>query len=169
MCMRRIFATLSVAALVGCSMSGGAGTANEQRANPPATPPVTPPTPPTKQAAAPDPGPCVGPISPEALEQCDFLPKERMEGVWVTGFERSEFVPGGTGAIDPNEPPVPRPWLAFAPGAYPDPELRGELDALHTTAAVAIVFDGRRARAPGQVVVVDHIISARSLGPVTPR
>ncbi|HYI48676.1 MAG TPA: hypothetical protein VEX35_09440 [Allosphingosinicella sp.] len=111
-------------------------------------------------------GPCVGPISDEGLANCDFGPAERMRGVWVTGFERSEYVPGGTGARVAGEPGPPRAWLAFAPGVFPDPALRAELDALRTTAAVDIEFIGRRARVPGQVVVVDRIISARSLGPV---
>lgn len=111
-------------------------------------------------------GPCVGPIGDEALEQCDFAPAERMRGVWVTGFERSEYVPGGTGARAEGDPGPERAWLAFAPGVFPDPELRAELDKLRSTAAVDIDFIGRRARPPGAVVVVDRIISARSLGPV---
>lgn len=113
-------------------------------------------------------GPCVGPLSPDALANCDFGPAERMRGVWVTGFERSEYVPGGTGARVEGDPGPPRAWLAFAPDVYPDPALRAELDKLRATAAVDIEFIGRRARAPGQVVVVDRIISARSLGPVRP-
>jgi hypothetical protein len=114
-------------------------------------------------------GPCVGPITDEGLARCDFGPRERMRGVWVTGFERSEFVPGGTGAMAPGDPGPRRAWLAFAPGVYPDPALRAELDALRTTGAVEIVFEGRRARPPGGVVVVDRIISARSLGPAEAR
>jgi hypothetical protein len=113
-------------------------------------------------------GPCVGPITDEGLANCDFAPAERMRGVWVTGFERSEYVPGGTGGRAEGDPGPPRAWLAFAPGAYPDPVLRAELDALRATAAVDIEFIGRRARPPGAVVVVDRIISARSLGPVRP-
>jgi hypothetical protein len=46
--------------------------------------------------------------------------------------------------------------------------LRAELDALRATAAVDIEFIGRRARPPGAVVVVDRIISARSLGRAPP-
>ena len=111
-------------------------------------------------------GPCVGPIGDEALAQCDFAPAERMRGVWVTGFERSEYVPGGTGGRAEGDPGPPRAWLAFAPGVFPDPELRAELDKLRATAAVDIDFIGRRARPPGAVVVVDRIVSARSLGPV---
>ena len=86
-----------------------------------------------------------------------------MRGVWVTGFERSEYVPGGT-AGEPRAIRGRRAWLAFAPGAYPDPALRAELDGLRATAAVDIEFIGRRARPPGAVVVVDRIIAARSLG-----
>jgi hypothetical protein len=111
------------------------------------------------------PGPCVGPLSPAALANCDFGPAERIEGVWVTGFEQSQFVPAGTGGRDPKEAPVPRAWLAFAPGVAPDPALRAEIDKRGGANAVGIIFIGRRARAPGQVVVVDRIISARILGP----
>lgn len=113
-------------------------------------------------------GPCVGPITDEGLANCDFGPAQRMRGVWVTGFERSEYVPGGTGARAEGDPGPPRAWLAFAPGVFPEPALRAELDALRATAAVDIEFIGRQARAPGQVVVVDRIISARSLGRVRP-
>lgn len=111
------------------------------------------------------PGPCVGPLSPDAMANCDFGPPERIEGVWVTGFEQSQFVPAGTGARDPKETPVPRAWLAFAPGIVPDPALRAEIAKRGGANAVAITFIGRRARAPGQVVLVDRIVSARILGP----
>ena len=113
-------------------------------------------------------GPCIGPITDAGLANCDFGPAERMRGVWVTGFERSEYVPGGTGGRAEGDPGPRRAWLAFAPGAAPDPALRAELDGLRATAAVDIEFIGRRARPPGAVVVVDRIISARSLGPLPP-
>ena len=99
------------------------------------------------------------------LDRCDFAPRERLRGVWVSGFERSEYVPGGTGAYGPGDPPAPRYWLSFAPGVVPDPAVRAELDALRTTGAVDIAFEGRMARPPGAVVVVDRIISMRVLGP----
>jgi hypothetical protein len=139
--------------LGGCGAEAGIGLANRQDGDPPSEP--------TPRAS----GPCEGPIMREDLENCDFGPQERLSGVWVTGFERSEFALGGRGAIAPGDPPLPRPWLAFAPGVHPDPALRAELDKMRTTAAVEIIFDGRRARPPGEVVVVDRIISMRILGP----
>jgi hypothetical protein len=110
-------------------------------------------------------GPCVGPIMSDILERCNLGPPERLRGVWVTGFERSEFVPGGTGARAKGDPGPRREWLAFAPGVFPDPAVRAEADAMRTTVAVEIEFEGRRARPPGAVVVVDRIISMRVLGP----
>ncbi|HST37110.1 MAG TPA: hypothetical protein VLK25_10840 [Allosphingosinicella sp.] len=101
----------------------------------------------------------------DMLDRCAFGPEERFSGVWVTGFERSEFAAGGNGAYTDDDPPPPRPWLAFAPGVVPDPAVRAAADKLHATAAVEIVFMGRRARPPGEVVVVDRIISMRLLGP----
>jgi hypothetical protein len=161
--MTRSFALLLATALAGCgpganeapvNRQSGDGPMNRQEGDKPA------------RRTAQESGPCVGPLSPDALETCDFGPAERMRGVWVTGFERSEYVPGGTGGRAEGDPGPPRAWLAFAPGAYPDPALRAELDALRATAAVDIEFIGRRARPPGAVVVVERIISARSLGPV---
>ncbi|HEV7661067.1 MAG TPA: hypothetical protein VGO55_14610 [Allosphingosinicella sp.] len=161
--MTRAFALLIAAALAGCgpgaseapvNRQSGDGPMNRQDGDKPA------------RRVAQESGPCIGPITDEALANCDFGPAERMRGVWVTGFERSEYVPGGTGGRAEGDPGPPRAWLAFAPGAYPDPALRAELDGLRATAAVDIEFIGRRARPPGAVVVVDRIISARSLGPV---
>lgn len=148
--------------LAACS--GGAGNEGHQAGNQivkpdvPATP--TPPAPPRGPA-----GPCVGPITDEGLARCDFAPRERMRGVWVSGFERSEYVQGGTGAYGPGDAPAPRYWLSFAPGVVPDPAVRAELDALRRTGAVDIEFEGRMARPPGAVVVVDRVISMRLLGP----
>jgi hypothetical protein len=148
--MRAIVMTLLLAAC-----SGGAANGSNQAANGglPSAPP--------REAA----GPCVGPIMPDMLAQCDFGPSERLSGVWVTGFERSEFVPGGTGARASDVPEPQRAWLAFAPGVYPDPAVRAELDQMRRTGAVEILFEGRRARPPGMVVVVDRIVSMRILGP----
>jgi hypothetical protein len=151
--MTRPSALLIAAALGGCGAGGGEAPMNRQSEEPPARRTVA------------QSGPCVGPLTDAALAECDFGPAERMRGVWVTGFERSEYVPGGTGAHAEGDAPVPRAWLAFAPGVFPDPALRAELDKLGTTAAVDIDFIGRRARPPGAVVVVDRIVSARSLGP----
>lgn len=148
--------------LLLAACSGGAGNDSNRIAenDPPSTPPLPQPGP------APDlPSPCVGPISEAMLARCDFGPREELRGVWVTGFERSEFVPGGTGARAEGDPGPRRDWLAFAPGVTPDPAVRAEADALRTTAAVEIHFEGRRARPPGAVVVVDRIIAMRVLGP----
>lgn len=158
--MTRPFALLVAAALGGCGdapvdRQGEDAPMNRQESE-------DPPARRTAQGS----GPCVGPLTDEALAQCDFGPAERMRGVWVTGFERSEYVPGGTGGRAEGDPGPARAWLAFAPGVFPDPALRAELDKLRATAAVDIDFIGRRARPPGAVVVVDRIISARSLGPV---
>jgi hypothetical protein len=156
---KRTVAFLIAAALSGCgpapgNRQSGDGPMNRQEGD----------KPPRRTAQAS--GPCIGPITDEGLANCDFGPAERMRGVWVTGFERSDYVPGGTGGRAEGDPGPPRAWLAFAPGAYPDPALRAELDGLRATAAVDIEFIGRRARPPGAVVVVDRILSARSLGPV---
>jgi hypothetical protein len=164
--MTRAFALLFAAALAGCGPGASEAPVNRQSGDMPIYRQEG--DPPARRAAQ-ESGPCVGPLSPGALARCDFGPAERMRGVWVTGFERSEYVPGGTGANVPGEPMAPRAWLAFAQGVFPDPALRAELDALRATAAVDIDFIGRRARPPGAVVVVDRIISARSLGPARPK
>ncbi len=105
----------------------------------------------------------------------DLLPAERMRGVWVTGFERSGFVPDATEAPRYDDPSPNRIWLDFADGSPPDPALRAELDKMRTTAAVALEFIGRRSRGPGnhghlggarQLVRVERILSARILGPL---
>jgi hypothetical protein len=105
----------------------------------------------------------------------DLLPAVRMRGVWVTGFERSGFVPDATEAPLYSDPSPDRIWLDFDDSSPPDPALRAELDKMRTTAAVAIEFVGRRSRSPGNyghlggardMVVVERIISARILGPL---
>lgn len=108
----------------------------------------------------------------------DFLPAERMRGVWISGFERSWFVPGAEGVPDPNRTDLRKTWLTFAGGALPDPTLRRAMDAQGGVAVVAIEFDGRRSRDVGQyghmggadtIVIVDRIVSARLIGPLPPR
>jgi hypothetical protein len=157
--MARHAALLTAALLAGCGPAPSEAPGNRQSGDGPMNRQQG-------ERTAQQSGPCVGPITDEGLANCDFGPAERMRGVWVTGFERSDYVPGGTGGRAEGDPGPPRAWLTFAPGAYPDPALRAELDALRATAAVDIEFIGRRARPPGAVVVVDRIISARSLGPV---
>lgn len=149
--------------LLLAACSGGAGNDSNRIAgnDPPATPPL-----PQSPGPVPDlPSPCVGPISEAMLARCEFGPREEYRGVWVTGFERSEFVLAGNGARAEGDRGPRRDWLAFAPGVTPDPAVRAEADALRTTAAVEIHFEGRRARPPGAVVVVDRIIAMRVLGP----
>ncbi|MBC7987884.1 MAG: hypothetical protein H7X93_14625 [Sphingomonadaceae bacterium] len=105
----------------------------------------------------------------------EFLPAERMQGVWISGFERSAFAPGEMAIPDPDRSDLDAIWLGFASGGLPDPALRGEMDDLRQTAVVAITFIGRRSREAGDyghlggaehVVIVDRIISARLLGPL---
>jgi hypothetical protein len=164
--MKRAFAIASTLILLGCSGGASAPPADNKVATGPSAPAPTPPTPPPPSPA----GPCVGPLAPGAEANCDFGAPEQMTGVWVTGFETSAFLPGATAAPDRDDPGINRLWLDFAEGSYPDPALRASLDALHGTAAVAIIFMGRRSRAPGsEVVIVDRIISARSLGLVQRR
>ena len=78
---------LAALCLAGCNAAERSGPANEQRAEP------------RKEVPAPRAsGPCEGPIMSEMLDRCAFGPEERFSGVWVTGFERSEFAAGGNGA-----------------------------------------------------------------------
>ncbi|MGZ8311745.1 MAG: hypothetical protein ACXWUP_14665 [Allosphingosinicella sp.] len=148
--------------LAACSAESGREEENRASAPPP-------------RAAAPSPDPCAGTTD---YEHCvDFLPAERLRGVWLTGFERSEFIPGAVRLPDPDDPRGSRIWLTFAAGA-PDPVLRRQLDEMRTTAGVAIEFVGRRSRHPGayghmggadRLVIVDRLLSARILGPLRPR
>lgn len=137
-------------ALAGCSADGSAIANNAAQA------------PPAPRRS------CIAPVGPSNIGNCDFGPVERMRGVWVTGFELSAFLPGETAIPTNRDPRLNGLSLAFAPGASPDPALRRALDALGTTGAAAIEFDGRRAR-NGEVVIVDRIISQRMLGPLPRR
>lgn len=121
-------------------------------------------------------GACTG--AGDAANCIDFLPVERMRGVWISGFERSWFVPGAEGVPDPNRTDLSKIWLTFANGALPDPALRRAMDAQRGVAVVAIEFDGRRSRDVGQyghmggadtIVIVDRIVSARLIGPLPAR
>ena len=160
--MRRTALVALAAALGGCGPDAGNGFGNERGGDPPANRQAgDQPLRPEERASA----PCTGPIMRDDLENCDFEPAARHSGVWVTGFERSDYVPGGTGGRAEGDPGPPRAWLAFAPGVVPDPAVRAAADKLGTTAAVEIVFIGRRARPPGAVIVVDRIVSMRLLGP----
>ena len=96
-----------------------------------------------------------------------------MRGVWVTGFEVSNFIPGATQAPGRDDTDWQGTWLTFASGATPDPSIWAERDRLGG-AAVAIDFIGRRSRRSGdyghmggasQIVIVDRILSLRVLGP----
>lgn len=149
--MRHV-AILAVAALTACTGSGPGG-----------------------NTASPD-GACRG--AGDVANCIDFLPAERMRGVWISGFERSWFVPGLASVPDPRRTDLSGIWLTFSTGALPDPALRREMDAQRGVAVVAIEFDGRRSRHPGQyghmggadqIVIVDRIVSARLIGPLPPR
>jgi hypothetical protein len=91
-----------------------------------------------------------------------------MSGVWVRGFEQSNFLPGETAVPDMNYAQRDHFWLIFADGVQPDPDFRADFDKVQGTAAAAIEFVGRRSRARGAspVVIVDRIISMRVLGEV---
>jgi hypothetical protein len=122
------------------------------------------------------------PPAPPAADRCahggadedcvDFLPAERMRGIWVSGFETSNFVPDATAPPRAGDAGWQAIWLDFARGAAPDRDLQLEAQRLGR-AAVAIDFVGRRARIAGSyghmgsargLVIVDRIISIRILG-----
>ncbi|MGV7120821.1 hypothetical protein [Sphingopyxis sp. 550A] len=104
-----------------------------------------------------------------------LLPAEPMQGVWLSGFERSAFLSGAKAIPTERSGNAEAVWLDFAPTAAPDPALRAEMDRMGGTVAVVMEFDGRRSRDAGHygpmggadhVVVVDRIRSARILGSV---
>lgn len=171
--MRNVASILAAVALAACAPGNGNAFANGQDGKPPLPPvgPVSPPLPPVPPGG----DRCDGAMD---YEHCvDFLPAERMHGVWVTGFEQSSYLPNATGIPAVDDPERHRIWLTFAAGARPDPALRAELDMMRTTAAVAIEFDGRRSRHAGagyghlggadRLVIVDRIVSMRILGPLS--
>jgi hypothetical protein len=171
--MRTRALLLTAMALAACAPGDGNALANGQEGKPnlPPVGPVSPPPPP------PEGDRCNGSMN---YERCaDFLPAERMHGVWVTGFEQSSYVPNATAAPAVDDPERHRTWLTFASTGLPDPAIRAELDKLGTTAAVAIEFDGRRAlpsrngyghlNGAEQLVIVDRIVSMRILGPLSSR
>jgi hypothetical protein len=155
---------LFVLLLAACS--GGSGNVNNQAIN--IVGPVTPVPPVPKQLPA---GPCVAPLAPGAEANCDFGAQERMHGVWVRGFEQSNFLPGENAVPDMNYATRDHFWLTFADGVELDPAFRADFNKVPGTAAAAVEFVGRRARAPGAspVVIVDRIISMRVLGEVGAR
>ncbi|WP_395613053.1 hypothetical protein [Allosphingosinicella sp.] len=149
--------------LTACS--GGGGNMNNQAIN--VVGPVTP-APPRVPAGN---GPCVAPLEPGAEANCDFGEQERMSGVWVRGFEQSNFLPGDTQIPEMGYARRDHFWLTFADGVELDPAFRADFDKVQGTASAAVEFVGRRARAPGAspVVIVDRIISMRVLGAVGAR
>jgi hypothetical protein len=172
--MRTGASILAAAALAACAPGNGNSLADGGGDKPP-LPPVGPVSPPPPPPTPPGGDRCTTSMD---YEHCvDFLPAERMHGVWLTGFEQSSYVANATAAPAIDDPERHRTWLTFASGAYPDPALRAELDKMGTTAAVAIEFDGRRSRGPGRgyghlggaenLVIVDRIVSMRVLGPLS--
>ena len=155
---------ISVFLLAACA--GGSGNANNQVFN--IAGPVTPVPPVPKQLPG---GPCVAPLEPGAEVNCDFGAQERMSGVWVRGFEQSNFLPGNTGIPELGYATRDHYWLTFADGVELDSAFRADFDKVRGTAAAAVEFIGRRARAPGAspVVIVDRIIAMRVLGEVGTR
>lgn len=149
--------------LLLAACSGGGSNVNNQAIN--VAGPVTPPPP---RAPA---GPCVAPLPPGAEANCDFGAQERMQGVWVRGFEQSNFLPGDTQIPEMGYARRDHYWLTFADGVELDPAFREEFNKVGGTAAAAVEFVGRRSRAPGSspVVIVDRIISMRVLGEVGAR
>jgi hypothetical protein len=157
----RILATLLL--LAACS--AGAGNQGNQVANggAPAVPGSPPSAPPADRCAA-----------GGDEEHCvSWGASEHMQGVWVTGFEVSNFIPDATQAPGRDDTNWQGTWLTFASGSTPDPSIWTERDRMGG-AAVAIDFVGRRSRSGGiyghlgganQIVIVDRIISMRVLGP----
>jgi hypothetical protein len=146
--------------LAACS--AGAGNGTNQVAGGPAPPaaPVRPANPAR---------PCVAPLlGPEEAVNCDFGAQERLRGVWVRGFEQSNFLSGDTRVPEMGYARRDHYWLILADGVQPDPAFRADFDKVQGTAAAAVEFVGRRSRAPGAspVVIVDRIISMRVLGEV---
>ena len=150
----------STLALLLAACSAGAGNAGNQVANGPGTPKA----PPTLEGCA----------RGGDEEHCvDWGASEHMQGVWVTGFEVSNFIPNATQAPGRDDTDWQGTWLTFASGATPDPSIWAERDRMGG-AAVALDFIGRRSRrsgdyghmcGAGQIVIVDRIISMRVLGP----
>ncbi len=164
--MTRIWTLLFVAALAGC----GQGNGRPPGENRILVGPVTPP-PPRVPVVHPT-GPCVAPIEPGEEANCDFQGQERLTGIWVRGFEQSNFLWGETAIPDMNYAERDHYWLIFANGVEPDPAFRTAFNQVRGTAAAAVEFVGRRAAATPRssaVVIVDRIISMRVLGEVGAR
>lgn len=153
--------------LAGCSAGGGNAVGNNQIT---IVGPVTP-APPSAPPAIPA-RPCVAPIEPGAERACQFGAQERLSGVWVRGFEQSNFLPGDTRVPEMGYARRDHYWLIFGNGVELDPAFRADFDKVQGTAAAAVEFVGRRAPATphsSPVVIVDRIISTRVLGAVGAR
>jgi len=160
-------AALSALLLLTACSGGGDRASQENRI------PVGPVTPPPSRVPVVHPtGPCVAPIEPGEEANCDFQGRQRLSGVWVRGFEQSNFLWGETRLPDMNYATRDHYWLIFADGVTPDPAFRAQFDQVPGTAAAAIEFVGRRAAGTphsSPVVIVDRIISMRVLGEVGTR
>lgn len=153
--MRRFLPLLLLAA---CSAGGGNGATQVAGGGP--------------GAAAPPQHSC--PPGSEPEDCVALLPAEHLQGVWVTGFEQSGFIPGAIDAPGRDDVRAQDTWLTFARGATPDHSLWDQRDARGGWAAFAIEFEGRRSRDRGRyghlngaphLVVVDRILSLRILPP----
>jgi hypothetical protein len=118
-------------------------------------------------------------IHSRRLRDClEFLPQERMRGVWIFGLEESGFLPGATTA--PAERTLTRgshfpEWDFFVELDFE--QVLRTLEALPATTrsrAFAIEFIGRRSRdtttaingEATRVIVVDRMLSSRYLGDI---
>jgi hypothetical protein len=96
---------------------------------------------------------------------------ERLQGVWITAFEVTDFVPGATTFGQATAIGRPRHWIEIDRRQVE--RLAGRRPAGPSAAGYLVTFIGRRTRAPMDVgcqdqttfgVVVDRLLSARWAG-----
>jgi hypothetical protein len=107
-----------------------------------------------------------------SLGHCrEMLPAKPMTGVWVSGFEVSDFMPAARGIPDPNDPRLYANALEVD-AALVERRLGRELKG-PASHAIALSFIGRRTKDPVSVdcdgtpyhhIVVDRPLAARYLG-----
>jgi len=101
----------------------------------------------------------------------EFLPPQRMHGIWVMGFEESSFIPRATVIPRANNRVRYRVFLEVEPKTLERLSEAGVGDMTEAQ-AYAVEFIGRRSLHAGlyytgegdHVVVMDRLISARHLG-----